>query len=317
MQSIKTVGVVGTGVIGASWTALFLSRGLRVLVSDPAPGAKDRLFVYLQDSWPMLKQLGLHSDASISNCTFVGESLGDHCSEVDFIQENAPERPDLKRNLFALLDAKAKKNVVIASSSSGIPSSQFISECQTPERVLIGHPFNPPHLMPLVEVVPHDKTNSYTVDTAMSFYKAMGKSPVLVNQECPGFVANRLQAALAREAYSLVHRGIVSAEACDICVTTGIGLRWAFTGPFMTNVLGGGGGKDGFHRLITHLGPGVQRWIEDMDAHAFGFGENEIEELDKSVQHMLESTDIASVESQRDRGLVELIKSKKAAPASS
>ncbi|KAL4807209.1 hypothetical protein BDV18DRAFT_159428 [Aspergillus unguis] len=313
--SIRTVGVVGTGVIGASWTALFLSRGLRVLVSDPAPDAKERLFAYLQQSWPMLEKLGVHKNASISNCTFVGESLGDFYSEVDLIQENAPERPDLKRDLLALLDAKTKKEVVIASSSSGIPSSQFISECQHPERVLIGHPFNPPHLMPLVEVVPHTGTNSQSVDIAMSFYKDMGKRPVLVKQECPGFVANRLQAALATEAYSLVQRGIVSAEDCDVCVTTGVGLRWAFTGPFMTNVLGGGGGKDGFHQLMTHLGPGAQKWIEDMNAHAFKFSKEEIQKLDESVQKMLEDTAVEDVQAQRDEALVELINRKKGSVA--
>jgi 3-hydroxyacyl-CoA dehydrogenase len=162
--SIRTVGVVGTGVIGASWTALFLSRGLRVLVTDPAPGAEDRLFAYLRESWPILEGLGLHKEASISNCTFVSGGL-DCLSEVDFVQEvriclimihlflsqnciqNAPEKPDLKQNLFAELDYKVKKDIVIASSSSGIPSSQFISKCKHPERILIGHPFNPPHLV--------------------------------------------------------------------------------------------------------------------------------------------------------------------------
>ncbi|KAE8337114.1 hypothetical protein BDV24DRAFT_167656 [Aspergillus arachidicola] len=311
---IKTVGVVGTGVIGASWTALFLSHGLKVLVSDPAPGAEDRLFAFLNESWPILRGLGLHKDAEISNCTFVGESLGDYCGEVDFIQENAPERPDLKRNLLALLDARARQDVVIASSSSGIPSSQFIGQCKHPERVLIGHPFNPPHLMPLVEIVPHDRTNQSTIDVAMSFYKAMGKSPVLVNQECPGFVANRLQAALVNEAYSLVQRGIVSAEACDTCVSTGIGLRWALTGPFMTNALGGGGGRDGFRQMVTRLGPASQGWIQDMHAHAFSFSQENIQKLDDSVQDMLDSTEIGEVESQRDQALVDFIKRKKDAP---
>ncbi|KAJ5630006.1 hypothetical protein N7528_003663 [Penicillium herquei] len=312
MQStIRTVGVVGTGVIGASWTALFLSRGLKVLVSDPALGAKERLFEYLQNSWSTLEGLGLDKDASISNCTFVGESLEDHCSEVDFIQENAPERVDLKQELLGILDAKTKKDVVIASSSSGIPSSQFISECKHPERVLIGHPFNPPHLMPLVEAVPHKGTHVSTIEVAMSFYKAMGKSPILVNQECPGFVANRLQAALAIEAYSLVQRRIVSAEACDTCVTTGIGLRWALTGPFMTNALGGGGGKGGFRHLLTHLGPAIEGWVKDMNENAFTFSQENIDTLDNSVQNMLGSTEIKEVESQRDTALVELINRKK------
>lgn len=164
-HSIKTIGVVGTGVIGASWTALFLAQGLRVLVSDPAPGAKDNLLAYLKRSWPMLKRLGLHENASISNYTFVGGSLDEYCHEVDFIQEvhgsfficikrnwfiisqNAPEKLELKRKLLATLDSKTRSDIVIASSSSGIPSSKFIVDCANPERILIGHPFNPPHLV--------------------------------------------------------------------------------------------------------------------------------------------------------------------------
>ncbi|KAB8221024.1 hypothetical protein BDV33DRAFT_230669 [Aspergillus novoparasiticus] len=308
---IKTVGVVGTGVIGSSWTALFLANGLRVLVSDPAPGAKDHLTRYLAGVWPSLEQLGMHSDAALSNWTFVGEGLDDYCGDVDFIQENAPERPELKVKLLATLDAKTKNDVVIASSSSGIPSSQFIIECKNPERVLIGHPFNPPHLMPLVEVVPHAGTNATSVKTAMEFYKSLGKSPVHIRQETPGFVANRLQAALMNEAYSLVQRGIISAEACDTCVTTGVGLRWAFTGPFMTNVLGGGGGKEGFRHLITHLGPAVQKWTDDMKEHAFVPDETNIKKLDDSVQEMLAVNDVTKVEKERDEALIDLIKRKR------
>ncbi|KAE8360861.1 hypothetical protein BDV27DRAFT_161280 [Aspergillus caelatus] len=309
--AIRTVGVVGTGVIGASWTALFLANGLRVLVSDPALSAKDHVMTYLEGVWPSLEQLGLHPDASLSNCSFVGESLDNHCGEVDFIQENAPERLELKIKLFATLDAKTRKDVVIASSSSGIPSSQFIAECKNPQRILIGHPFNPPHLMPLVEVVPHPRTHDRAITTAVEFYKSLGKSPVHIQQETPGFIANRLQAALVNEAYSLVQRGIVSAEACDTCVTTGVGLRWAFTGPFMTNVLGGGGGEGGFRHILTHLGPAVQKWTQDMNDHAFVPNNANIQKLDDSVQEMLARNPIQEVEKQRDEALVDIIKRKR------
>ncbi|KAH8121310.1 3-hydroxyacyl-CoA dehydrogenase [Trichoderma asperellum] len=310
-HSIKTIGVVGTGVIGASWTALFLAQGLRVLVSDPAPGAKDNLLAYLKRSWPMLKRLGLHENASISNYTFVGGSLDEYCHEVDFIQENAPEKLELKRKLLATLDSKTRSDIVIASSSSGIPSSKFIVDCANPERILIGHPFNPPHLMPLVEVVPHPGTLKSITEAAMNFYQAMGKSPVLIRQECPGFVANRLQAALANEAYSLVQRGIISAEDCDACVTTGVGLRWAFTGPFMTNVLGGGGGKEGFQHLLTHLAPAVVDWTADMDSHKFSFTDENIQKLNKSVQEMMANSDINALEQERDQVLIDTITRKK------
>ncbi|KAJ5797710.1 uncharacterized protein N7503_007006 [Penicillium pulvis] len=310
-RTIKTVGVVGTGVIGASWTALFLAHGLRVLVSDPAPDAEERLTGYLKGVWPSLQQLGLHPEASLSNCTFVGENFDDHCGKVDFIQENAPEKLDLKRQLFASLDAKTKKDVIIASSSSGIPSSQFITGCQNPERILIGHPFNPPHLMPLVEVVPHPRTSPKVIATAIEFYKSLGRSPVHIHQETPGFVANRLQVALDNEAYSLVQRGIISAEDCDLCVTTGPGLRWAFTGPYMTKVLGGGGGPGGFRHLVTHLGPGAQKWLEDMREHAYVRNDANIDKLDKSVQEMLVNNHPKDVEQQRDEGLIEVIRRKR------
>ncbi|KAL4807204.1 3-hydroxyacyl-CoA dehydrogenase, partial [Aspergillus unguis] len=221
----------------------------------------------------------------------------------------------MKLKLLAALDAKTRENVTIASSSSGIPSSQFIAQCKHPERVLIGHPFNPPHLMPLVEVVPHPGCSTAAVNTAMQFYKSLGKSPVLINQETPGFVANRLQAALVNEAYSLVQRGIVSAEDCDTCVTTGVGLRWALTGPFMTNVLGGGGGKEGFRHLLTHLGPASQAWIKDMKDNAFVFNEENVQKLDDSVQEMLSEGDAKQVEEQRDEALVDMINRKRAATA--
>jgi 3-hydroxyacyl-CoA dehydrogenase len=229
-MAIKTVGVVGTGVIGASWTGLFLAHGLRVLVADPSPDAADKLASYLKSIWPALQEIGLSEGASIDNYEFVGASLGEHYSKVDFIQEvcimhckhsqhikltlrqNAPERPELKLKLLAEIDAKTRKDVVIASSSSGIPSSRFISQCKNPERVLIGHPFNPPHLMPLVEVVPHPGTNAATIATAIEFYNSIGRKAIHIQQEAPGFVANRLQAALLTEAYSLVSRGIISAE---------------------------------------------------------------------------------------------------------
>lgn len=242
-MAIRTVGVIGTGVIGASWTGLFLAHGLRVLVSDPAPNAESKLQSYLESIWPTLEDVGLAPNASLSNYQFVGASMQQHYSELDFVQEvrcglrlrtptyeepsrtdhawrkNAPERLDLKTKLLGEIDAGTRPEVTIASSSSGIPSSQFIAQCnKAPERVLIGHPFNPPHLMPLVEVVPHPKTAKANIEAALSFYKSLGRRPVHIRQEVPGFAANRLQAVLCNEAYSLVSRGIMSAK--DLGKTT-------------------------------------------------------------------------------------------------
>ncbi|UKZ64205.1 uncharacterized protein TrAtP1_005426 [Trichoderma atroviride] len=311
-MSIRTVGVVGTGVIGASWTGLFLAHGLKVIVSDPAPGAERGLADYLHSIWPTLERQKISPHASLTNYRFVGANFKDHFSNVDFVQENAPERLELKTKLFAELDAATRPDVVIASSSSGIPSSRFISECAiNPARVLIGHPFNPPHLMPLVEVVPHPKTAASITEAAKSFYKSVGRNPVHIREELPGFAANRLQVALLNEAYSLVSRGIISAEDLDTCVTNSLGPRWAATGPLLSNAMGGGGGTDGLKHALEHLGPASRSWLEDMKAHAFTWTPKELDTLSASVSEELRGKDTKDLERQRDDLLVEILSLKK------
>ncbi|KAM3537707.1 hypothetical protein ARSEF1564_009368 [Beauveria bassiana] len=310
-MAIRTVGVIGTGVIGASWTGLFLAHGLRVLVSDPAPNAASKLRTHLKGIWPTLEDVGLLPNSSLSNYQFVGASMQQHYSELDFVQENAPERLDVKTKLLGEIDAGTRPEVTIASSSSGIPSSQFISQCgKAPERVLIGHPFNPPHLMPLVEVVPHPKTAKASIEAALSFYKSLGRRPVHIRQEVPGFAANRLQAVLCNEAYSLVSRGIMSAKDLDECVTSSLGPRWAVTGPLMSNAMGGGGGSDGFKHLLEHLGPATERWIEDMKAHAFKWTPDQLAALADSVAEELGTQDVHELERKRDATLVALFRLK-------
>ncbi|KAF4424223.1 lambda-crystallin [Fusarium acutatum] len=310
-MSIHTVGVVGTGVIGASWAGLFLAHGLRVLVSDPAPNAEKGLKDTILTLLPILEVIRPHSNIDLSKLEFVGPSLGDRLGEVDFIQENAPERTDLKIKLIAELDAGTRPGVVIASSSSGIPSSHFISDCaKNPGRVLIGHPFNPPHLMPLVEVVPHPGTDPKSVDTAVSFYKSIGKTPVVIKKEVPGFAANRLQAVLCNEVYSLVSNGVMSAKDVDTCVTSSLGPRWAVTGPLMSNAMGGGGGSDGFRHLLEHLGPASQQWLEHIKANAFQWDTESIDKLTDSVGEELKGANVKELEKERDRLLVEIFKLK-------
>lgn len=217
-NSVKTVGIIGTGVIGASWTALFLSRGLKVIATDPIAGAEDRLKTYIKSAWPAIQELrpsgspGSPSiDESLQNLSFV-DNIYDHLDEIDLIQENTPERLPLKLELFEKLDRLAPSNVVLVSSSSGFPSSEYIVNCQRhPERILVGHPFNPPHLIPGVEVVPHSGTSEEALQKAMNLYRYASRKPIHVRKECPGFIGNRLQAALTHEAYSLVSRGYVSA----------------------------------------------------------------------------------------------------------
>lgn len=317
MSQVKTIGVVGTGVIGASWTALFLAHGYKVLVADPGPGSEEKLAAYLKETWPVLKQLGLTEDASLDNYKFMGSSLGKHYAEVDYVQENAPERVDLKTSLMAEITEAVRPDVVVASSSSGLPSSKFISKAKNPERVLIGHPFNPPHLMPLVEIVGHPGTSPQAIDRAKTFYNSVGKRPIVVKQETPGFVANRLQAALVNEAYSLVSRGVLSAEDLDAAVTTSLGPRWAVVGPFLANAMGGGGGSDGFRHLLEHLGPASQKWVEDMRANEFKWNQDNIDAICASVDQELKGKDIKALEQQRDAKLVGMFKIKGERRASS
>ncbi|KAF4435085.1 major facilitator superfamily transporter [Fusarium acutatum] len=285
-QEIRTVAIVGCGVIGMGWAVLFLSRGLKVIISDPAEGAENVLKAYFEQSRSYLEGFGDY-DKLISNYEFVHDIIP-RLAEADFIQENGPERLELKRGLIATLDKHARRGVVIASSSSGLPSSEFIQQCnQDSTRVLIGHPFNPPHLIPLVEVVPHPGTSSKSVNTTLNFYRSVGKRPILLHHEVPGFVSNRLQAAINNEAYSLISRGIVSAEDLDAAVTSGPGLRWALTGPIATNALGGGGGPEGFSQRMERLGPAIRGWEDDILKHRFDWSEQRMLALQESVNKSL------------------------------
>ena len=221
---------------------------------------------------------------------------------------------DWKQGLFETLDRYTRKGVVIASSSSGLPSSAFIGRCRNdPSRILVGHPFNPPHLIPLVEVVPHPGTSQATVNTTLEFYRSLGKRPIHLHQEIPGFVANRLQAAINNEAYSLVSRGIVSAADLDAAVTSGPGLRWALTGPITTNALGGGGGSEGFDNRIDRLGPAIRSWEEDMLLHRFDWDEDSLSSLQEQARSYLQTLDWAKTMSERESVLVKLLAAKSSA----
>jgi carnitine 3-dehydrogenase len=256
------VAVIGTGVIGAGWAALFLARGLEVVAFDPEPDAPERLRRAVDDAWPVLTRLGLDEAADRSRLRFAG-SIGDAVSEADFVQESGPEDVTLKQSLFAELDAATPAAVPIASSSSGFTPSRLQEMCRVaPQRVLVGHPFNPAYLIPLVEVVPSPDSDPAAVRTCMDFYRQMGKRPVLVRREVPGHVANRLQAALWREAYSLVERGVASVADIDTAIAYGPGLRWALLGPLANQHLSGGAG--GLAHTLAHLGPPTQAWMDDL-----------------------------------------------------
>jgi carnitine 3-dehydrogenase len=257
-KPIRRIAIVGTGVIGASWAAYYLARGFDVVATDPAPNAEANLRKYVDEAWPLLTSVGLSDGASRDRLTFTA-NLQQALANADFVQENGPERPELKMKLFADMDAATPVDSIIASSSSGITPSVMQTKCVHPERVLVGHPFNPPHVIPLVEVVGGTKTSEEAIRRAMAFYAAIGKKAIRLNKELPGHVANRLQAALYREVLYLIEQNVLSVADADDAVSYGPGLRWGVMGPSLQWHLGGGQG--GIKHFMEHLLPGmVQAW---------------------------------------------------------
>ncbi|GAA4922716.1 carnitine 3-dehydrogenase [Actinomycetospora succinea] len=248
------VACVGAGVIGGGWAAYFLARGFDVVAWDPAPDAEARLRRVVDAAWPALTELGLDEGADRSRLSVAG-SLAEACADAAFVQESAPEDLELKRRLLAeLVDATAD-DVVIASSTSGFPMSDMATEALDPSRLVVGHPFNPPYLIPLVEVVGGTATDPDVVAHAADFYRSIGKSVIEMDREVPGFVANRLQEALWREALHMVANGDATVEQIDASITEGPGLRWPVHGPCLTFHLAGGEG--GMAHMLDHFGPSL------------------------------------------------------------
>ena len=264
-KPVRRIAIVGTGVIGASWAAQYLACGLDVIATDPAPNADQNLREYIDAAWPDLTAIGLAKNASRDRLTFTPD-MKKALSEADLVQENGPERPDFKIKLFADMDAATPPDSIIASSSSGLTMSVIQSGCKRPERCVIGHPFNPPHIVPLVEVVGGDKTSPETIQRAMAFYASIGKKPIYLRKAFPGHVANRLQAALYREVIYLIQQGVLSVADADVAVCYGPGLRWGVMGPSLQWHVGGGQG--GIQHYMEHLmGPltGLMKGIGDPD----------------------------------------------------
>ena len=260
-KEIRKVAIVGAGVIGASWTALYLARGLNVVATDPAPNAEASLRRYIDAAWKDLTVLGLSPDASRDHLEFTLD-LKQALAEADFVQENGPERAEFKVKLFAEMDAAAPPGAILASSSSGLTMSVIQSACKHPERCVIGHPFNPPHLVPLVEVVAGRETSAETVQQAIAFYTSIGKKPIPLRKEVVGHAANRLQAALYREVVYLIEQGVLDVADADTAVCWGPGLRWGIMGPNLQfHLAGGEGGIQHFMEQFT--GP-LTTWWKDL-----------------------------------------------------
>jgi carnitine 3-dehydrogenase len=299
VTTIKRVAVIGCGTVGASWAALFLGHGLDVAAYDPSPGAEERLRSFVEHALDQLAELGTREKGELR---FSGD-LTDVLGAADFVQENVPEDEALKRRMLADIDALTTEGVIVASSTSALLRSSIVVDCKTPHRFIVAHPFNPPHLVPLVELIGEDES---IVQQAAEFYRTIGRRPVILKREMPGHIANRLSSALYREAVYLVEQGVASVADIDAALCNGPGLRWAVMGPHMTYHLGGGPG--GIEHYLAHLGPSqVRRWA------SLGSPSLSPEVQKRIVEGVAEEAgdrSIQELEERRDRALLEILKSR-------
>ena len=305
VSRVDTVAIVGCGTIGASWAAWFLARGYRVRGWDPSPSAAATVQRTVREAWPSFLALGIatgDAEEALERVTVSGE-LEAAVDGAGFVQESAPENADVKLPLLERLD-KAVGECVIASSTSGFMPSRLQSVMANPGRLVVGHPFNPPHLIPLVEVVGGEQTDPAAVAWALDFYRHVGKRPIHVRKEVPGHVSNRLQVALWREAVHLVAEGVANVADVDAAIADGPGLRWAIMGPHLTFHLGGGEG--GMRHFLDHLGGPIESWWDTLGNPSLT---PEVRnKLVAGIEEEKAGCDDAALRRQRDERLVELLR---------
>ena len=302
----RKIAIVGTGVIGAGWATHFLANGFKVVATDPGEGAESRLRELVDSYWTTVEAMGLAGGASKDNLSFTTD-LSEAVKDAVFIQESGPERLEIKHAMLAAIEAAANPDAIIATSTSGLKISDIQAGTTHPERIVLGHPFNPPHLIPLVEVGGGQLTSAENVAKTIEFYAATGKKPIRINKEVPGYIANRLQVALWREAFSLVERGVASVEDIDTAISYGPGLRWALLGPFLN--LHASGGPGGISHTLQHLGPAQREWARDLGSYPET--DDYIAPIAQAVDKELENYDFVEMLVQRDELLVQLLSVKK------
>ena len=261
-DEIKIVSVLGAGTIGASWTALFLAAGLEVDIFDPSDNAEEYVKDYIQNAWTSLEELGLVKGGASQDKLRFFKTPEAAVKRAQFIQESVPEDLEMKHELFQRIEPHLQEAAIVATSTSGLLVREMQKGWKRPNRFILGHPFNPPHLIPLVELLANDKTEDGVLEEAEVFYASCGKVTIRVNKEVPAHVANRLQAALWREAIHLVNEGIASVKDVDKAVWAGPGLRWSVMGPHMLFNLGSGG--HGLEVFCERYGSSFHRWWDDM-----------------------------------------------------
>ena len=303
MPRTGMTAVLGAGVIGASWTALFLAAGKSVTVFDPERGIETKVRAFVENAWPALTELGLAKNGDPDAVEF-SSSPTKAVEGADFIQECVPEQIELKHQVFSEIGPALERNAIVATSASGLTLTEMQQGWEDPGRFVLGHPFNPPHLIPLVEVMGNKRTEPGVLDQAEQIYQSVGKVTIRVNREVPGHVANRLQAALWREAIHLIQTGAASASDVDTAIWAGPGLRWAAMGPTMLFRLGAGEG--GMKEFCNRYSDSFNRWWDDLGTPRLD--ESTAELLSSGVEEEAGGKAIGQLESKRDELIVALLK---------
>lgn len=256
----KRIGLVGTGSVGSGWAAIYIARGYEVIACDPAPDAEVRLRTFIADTWDAMQRIGFATEKRVpeDRLSFAANA-GKVAAAADFVQENAPENLALKQQVYAEIEDAVPPTLVIGSSTGGIPPTQLQAKMRHPERLIVCHPFNPPHLMPLIEIIGGEKTAPEVVDWALRFFTALGKKPIRVDKEVTAFLTNRLQFALLRETVHCVAEGIASPQAIEDAMRYGLGPRWAVMGALTTLTLAGG---EGGMPHVLKIAPELQKWMD-------------------------------------------------------
>lgn len=302
-QAPGVMAVAGCGVIGSGWMARALAAGIRVQAWDPDPEAIKRLRANIDTAWPALERRGLAEGASRDNLIFTTE-LADALDGADLVQENAPERLEIKQSLLARIDALTPASVLIGSSTSGIKPSELQAQCQNaPGRVIVAHPFNPVYLLPLVELVGGEHTEASQLENASEQYRALGMRPLIVQREIEGHIADRLMEALWREALHLVNDGVATTEEIDAAVVYGAGLRWSLMGTFMTFHLAGGEG--GMRHMLEQFGPALKLPWTRLEAPELT--DTLIDRVAEGSEYQAAGRSVAELEARRDQFLTELL----------
>lgn len=295
---IKVAAIIGTGLIGCSWAALMAASGRRVVIYDTRPEAMAVVADFWGKARDQLTELGLVPDAEpvFEHCTTLAEAL----READFVFECIPERLGMKQAIYAAMEPALKPGAIVATSSSGLRLSDLQAGWQNPGRLVIGHPFNPPHLIPLVELYANDATDADVLPRARALYESCGKVTITLNREVLGHVANRLQAAIWREAISLVETGVCSVKDVNAAVWAGPGVRWASMGPhFLLNL---GGGEGGLRAYIDQFGEGYQSWWDDLGTPRFT--PEVVDCLMEGLAEEIAGRDYDAMRAERDRLLI-------------